>query len=66
MYLGYKATKSKVEEQSKVLQLVHQNPIHNELKGDPLLLDFETNLEEFDEINENTIIKILHGDEYLQ
>ena len=32
----------------------------------PILIDFETSKEEFDEINENTVVKILNNGKYLQ
>ena len=42
------------------------DPIHDELYGVPILIDFETSKEEFDEINENTVVKILNNGKYLQ
>ena len=57
MYLGYKG------KNKDVFDLVSPTHQLSDLKGDPALLDLETKAE-IDDINENTLIKILNKEKY--
>jgi len=57
MYLGYKG------KNKDVFDLVSPTHQFSDLKGDPAFLDLETKAE-IDDINENTLIKILNKEKY--